>query len=390
MRRSLTLLLLLSVFATPACAATSGAEYDAATEAELAGLALPAEAGARPDTVAVVTVLDGAAWWADEAETAELHALALGSIIPNGARVELADSANLTVAFNDVGTIDFKLGSKGRLENDGSGTARIFLTEGQLRALGRLQRPVQAMEVVTPAATVGIRGTEFEVAAAEDGATELYVDEGTVACSDQLSGDEMTVSAGEAAAVSAEAPAAAREYLTPEQRREHLQQMRRERRAQFREHFGEIIERMEPRFREMKEQHRRQMEKLHAVRAQRQAVEGAADRRLTREQQQERMRKWSAAAKQELLIYAAIEKQNQRLVQLKRWVAGVQLPPDVPEAAKEKLRTLGESLKRILEENREALRGKPELVNQVRQAQQRIQQYNQQHPHRPLPVRHPR
>jgi hypothetical protein len=61
--------------------------------------------------------------------------------------------------------------------------------------------PNDGVEIITPVATIGVRGTDFSVAVAEDGSTEVTVYAGMVTVSPLAGGGAQSVGAGETAAV---------------------------------------------------------------------------------------------------------------------------------------------------------------------------------------------
>ena len=78
--------------------------------------------------------------------------------------------------------------------NDSTGSMVVSVTTGAFRFVsGKLDS--ESYQIETPTATMGIRGTEFDVVVEEDGETTVNVNEGEVELSN-LAGDAILISAG--------------------------------------------------------------------------------------------------------------------------------------------------------------------------------------------------
>lgn len=133
---------------------------------------------AAPDTAAArltrvrgdVAVLRGG----ETAAAAPGFALAAGDVVRTG------PTGRARIAWIDSSTLDLSPRSAARIGASRLRTTTVVLLVG----IGRLRVPPRegdaAVRVVTPAATVGVRGTDFTTAVADDGATRTKVRTGEV------------------------------------------------------------------------------------------------------------------------------------------------------------------------------------------------------------------
>lgn len=120
-----------------------------------------------------------------------------GDFLPYGTEMRVPDTGEINITVADAGQVTLKGGCRSALLRDTSGLM-LYLDEGTAHnLLNRLGS--RDFTVVTPALTAGVRGTEFEVTAEADGTAEVQVDTGSVSVDNQLTGEEMTVRAGNAA-----------------------------------------------------------------------------------------------------------------------------------------------------------------------------------------------
>lgn len=122
--------------------------------------------------------------------------------------VETVSNGGLHLTFRD-GT-DFRLGAKSRVTldefvydpNASSGKMVLNLSKGVFRFVsGKLDK--SSVRLVTPTVSIGIRGTDFFVVIADDGATTVKVEEGEVEATPLSGGAPQIVVAGSAAQFSA-------------------------------------------------------------------------------------------------------------------------------------------------------------------------------------------
>jgi hypothetical protein len=120
--------------------------------------------------------------------------------------VETANEGALHVVFRD--DTDFRLGSASRAVLDRfvynadshAGVLSLSLLKGVFRyTSGKLAK--RGVKIATPVALIGIRGTDFTVSVADDGATEVAVAEGEVEITPLGGGAAANVTAGQVAAV---------------------------------------------------------------------------------------------------------------------------------------------------------------------------------------------
>ncbi|WP_160148408.1 FecR domain-containing protein [[Leptolyngbya] sp. PCC 7376] len=92
--------------------------------------------------------------------------------------------------------------------SNGGKVTVIQVTKGQVRVNVRpFTNPQSRLQVKTPAGIAGVRGTEFGVAVADNGQTNVLTNEGSVAVSDPNKGETVEVNAGYATiVVEGEAP----------------------------------------------------------------------------------------------------------------------------------------------------------------------------------------
>lgn len=126
-----------------------------------------------------------------------------------GEHLETIRTGSMKVVFDDES--ELFLGSKSSLIIDefvfdpagGKQSSVINLTFGVFRFVsGKMDK--QGVQLVTPLALIGIRGTDFTVQVNEDGGSIVSVKEGEVDVTSRLSGEKLVVVAGQVAAVSAE------------------------------------------------------------------------------------------------------------------------------------------------------------------------------------------
>jgi hypothetical protein len=125
-----------------------------------------------------------------------------------GELLETVTDGALHVRFIDESML--RLGSKSTLRieeyvfdpNAGKQSQIINMAKGVMRFIsGKLAR--EAIKIKTPTALIGIRGTDVEVAVADDGSTDVHVNAGEVDVSPADGGDTVTVGPGQGASVGA-------------------------------------------------------------------------------------------------------------------------------------------------------------------------------------------
>ena len=123
--------------------------------------------------------------------------------------VETVSDGGLHLTFLD-GT-DFRLGAESRVTLDefvydpkvSSGKMALNLSKGVFRFVsGKLDK--SGVRLVTPTVSIGIRGTDFFVVVADDGATSVKVEEGEVEVTPLSGGTPQIVAAGSAAQFAAD------------------------------------------------------------------------------------------------------------------------------------------------------------------------------------------
>jgi uncharacterized membrane protein YgcG len=114
----------------------------------------------------------------------------------SGAQIRFLDDTDLWLGASSQLTLDSFIYDP----DQGSGEMVAELSVGLFRFVtGNLPGP--SYEIRTPAAVIGIRGTDFSVAVAADGATEVSVYSGQVSVSPRGGGAAAAVNPGETAAV---------------------------------------------------------------------------------------------------------------------------------------------------------------------------------------------
>ncbi|MCU0949693.1 MAG: FecR domain-containing protein [Burkholderiaceae bacterium] len=138
------------------------------------------------------------------AATSAASAVTPGAALPEGARVITGDDGYVTLRLVDGSTLRVQAASEVELaqsrqlgpQAQGGHRSRLDLLRGRMEVLvDKMTGGTPRFEVRTPQAVVGVRGTEFRVAAA-DGLTRSEVLTGRVAVGSGASADAQAVDAG--------------------------------------------------------------------------------------------------------------------------------------------------------------------------------------------------
>ncbi|MCC6809974.1 MAG: FecR domain-containing protein [Deltaproteobacteria bacterium] len=129
----------------------------------------------------------------------DLRAAQKGEVLKESSRVKTGAQSEVTLVLSDGSTL--KLREKSEMQ------VAVVKTEQQKPAMvlffGRLWSKIATkvggnqFDVVTPSCVAGVRGTEFETAAGEDGSTRVTVNEGNVAVDNEKK--QVAVGAGQQA-----------------------------------------------------------------------------------------------------------------------------------------------------------------------------------------------
>lgn len=142
---------------------------------------------ASPDRAATVISMEGPAWV--EGVGAKREALDVGDLLDAGDRLLTGEAAQLHLALADGSSLVLGPNTDLSLEalGDGEqGSNSIFkLAKGLLNAMVQKLRPGARFEVQTSNAIAAVKGTDFEVSAADDD-TRVTVQEGEVAFGDSF------------------------------------------------------------------------------------------------------------------------------------------------------------------------------------------------------------
>jgi hypothetical protein len=169
----------------------------------LAGAALAAVPAAAQTAVGEATYVKRWAYhWQPAAERAALHERdavfmqdTVATVTKGAARLRLEDGSDVRLGPDT----ELRLTSYVYDPADGSGELIGRMGPGVLRFVtGEIGRGVQLR---TPVAVIGVRGTEFDVAVAEDGTTRVDVISGQVEVSPLGAGASVAVPAGRAAEI---------------------------------------------------------------------------------------------------------------------------------------------------------------------------------------------
>jgi len=112
------------------------------------------------------------------------------------AHIRFEDDTDLFIGESSTVTLDAFIYDP----NVGTGEMVVEIGKGLFRFVTG-EMPSEAYAVLTPTATIGVRGTDFTVDVSDDGSTTVSVIDGIVSVSPRGGGDATSVSAGEVAAV---------------------------------------------------------------------------------------------------------------------------------------------------------------------------------------------
>ncbi len=134
------------------------------------------------DKIAKVTFVKGTVYWYKQNSQKKIKAK-IGTILPENSVVETMKKSSAVIYLkNNIGTINLDENSKILLSK-----SYINKTQNNLSVIkGKAKFSIKKLmknnnlNVYTPTAVVGVRGTEYEVQIAEDGSTAVNVEEGLV------------------------------------------------------------------------------------------------------------------------------------------------------------------------------------------------------------------
>lgn len=119
-----------------------------------------------------------------------------GAMVRAGEKIITGATGRVTARLADASTLIIPAYTIVRIDRSRAATTAVTLRLGELRMLSSQYRwPGETIQVTTPLATLGIRGTVFDVGVAASGEARVYVDTGVVFT------DLVEIRAGEAAAV---------------------------------------------------------------------------------------------------------------------------------------------------------------------------------------------
>jgi uncharacterized membrane protein YgcG len=120
----------------------------------------------------------------------------LETVKKSSAQIRFIDDTDLWLGPSSALTLDSFIFDP----DQGTGEMVAELGKGLFRFVSG-HMPKERVEILTPVAVIGIRGTDFTVEVADDGATQVTVYSGTVSVAPRGGGAAAAVSAGEAAEV---------------------------------------------------------------------------------------------------------------------------------------------------------------------------------------------
>jgi len=314
-------------------------------------------------------ITDGTVEYTAEGDT-EPTFLSTGSVIPEKTRFATKSADTVRVSLAETGEVSLTGGCSFSLENDDENVLRLYLSDGELEALIN-HHDNREFEVVTPIAVVGVRGTVFTVAAAADGTTEVYVDTGTVEFNDHFSEEILRVSDGAAAEAQFDTETRYRQFANRTERMQHIRQFRNERRAQFQERIGEVLEKVGARFSTLQQ---RQREQMNTARELRQEYQELREQRSLADllNIRDRLRQTVELLQRELVLYRQVARQQRQLYGFQRWVEQLNLPEETPERVTTKLQELRSALELMQEQNQRLLDRREEAKQRLQQTQEQI------------------
>ena len=173
----------------------------------LAGLwGAPALGAQREDVEGEVIQLQGQAWVQREVEGAEIP-LAVRDLLHAGDTVRTAEVSEVQIRMADGSILRVRPRSLMKMNDrrltDGAGSS-VALFLGRLWCQVTSLTKGRSFHVDTPTVVAGVRGTQYEVGAFDDGTALVAVEEGTVQV--EAAGKEMPVPAGQAMEVEYDAP----------------------------------------------------------------------------------------------------------------------------------------------------------------------------------------